>query len=49
MGVFPKTPGRTILLVQRIICFQSTAHAYKLFRARPNRIKPALKTSDTVH
>ena len=27
---------------QRIICFQSTAHAYKLFRARPNRIRANL-------
>ena len=36
-------------LVQRIICFQSTTTPTKCSVGRPNRIKPALETSDTVH
>ncbi len=29
--------------------FPKHDHAYEMFRGRPNRIKPAPETSDTVH
>jgi len=29
--------------------FPKHGHAYEMFGGRPNRVKPALKTSDTVH
>jgi hypothetical protein len=29
--------------------FPKHDHAYEMLRGRPNRIKPALETSDTVH
>jgi hypothetical protein len=29
--------------------FPKHDHAYEIFRGRPNRIKPAPETSDTVH
>jgi hypothetical protein len=29
--------------------FPKHDHAYEMFRGRPNHIKPALETSDTVH
>jgi hypothetical protein len=39
----------TIITSAAYHLFPKYDHAYEMFRGRPNRIKPALETSDTVH